>query len=111
MSESQPGVAHKQAERQRVSRDKCDVGIEIEWGAAKLPGRVREISAEAFFVELDQPLWVGAKFAAQLDSAQRVRLECEVKRAEPGRGMAVSFSSADLGSAAIVSLMENPPKK
>lgn len=111
MSESEPGVARRQAERRHASRNKCDIGIEIEWGAAKLAGRIRQISTEAFFVELDQPLWVGAKFAALLDLAQRVRLECVVKRVDPGRGMAVSFSSADLGAAAIVSLMENPPKK
>lgn len=111
MSESQPGVARKQVERRRVPRKKCDIGIEIEWGAAKLKGRIREISMEAFFVELDQPLWVGAKFAALLDFSQSVRLECVVKRVEPGRGMAVSFSSADLGPAAIVSLVENPLKK
>ena len=63
MSEPQPGVAHREAERRRVPR------------------------------------------------TQRVKLECVVKRVEPGRGMAVSFSSADLGPADIASVMENPPKK
>ena len=110
MSESQPGVAQRQVERRRVPRIKCDVGIEIEWGAAKLPGRVREISTEAIFVELDSPLWMGARFAALLELEKPVRLECVVRRVEPGHGMALSFSSGEPERAAIASFLESLPK-
>lgn len=103
MSESQPDVVHH--ERRRFPRSKCDVGIEIEWGAAKLQGRVKEISAEAIFVELELPLWIGAKFAASLVLNEPVRLECVVKRVEPRRGMALSFSSGEPEQAAIAMLL------
>lgn len=112
MSESQPGVVlHQQDERRRVPRNKCDLGIEIEWGAAKLQGRVREISTEAIFVELDPPLWIGAKFAAHLQLTQPAKLECVVQRVEPRRGMALSFSSGEREHAAIRSFLASLPKK
>ena len=110
MSELQPGVVQHRVERRQVPRSKCDVGIEIEWGAAKLQGRVREISTEAIFVELDPPLWIGAKFVALLELAEPVKLECVVQRVEPRRGMALSFSSGEPGRAAIASLLETLPK-
>jgi len=111
MSEFQPGVVHNQADRRRVPRSKCDVGIEIEWGAAKLRGWVREISTEAMFVELDPPLWINAKFAALLELPVPVKLECVVRRVEPRRGMALSFSSSEPGRLAIASLLETLPRK
>ncbi len=105
MSELQPGVVHRQVERRQVPRSKCDVGIEIEWGAAKLRGRVREISPEAIFVELDPPLWIGAKFAALLELDRPVSLECVVRRVDPRRGMALTFTAGESGRVAIAALV------
>lgn len=110
MTEPQVGVVHSGAERRRVPRSKCDIGIEIEWGAAKLQGRAREISKEAVFVELDPALWVGAKFAATLLLPESVKIECVVRRVEPRRGMALTFSSGERERCAIAALLETLPK-
>ena len=110
MSESQPGVAHSGTERRRVPRSKCDNGIEIEWGSAKLQGHVREISTEALFVELDPALWIGAKFAATLILPVPVKIECVVRRVEPRRGMVLAFSAGERERAAIAALLETLPK-
>jgi hypothetical protein len=62
-------------------------------------------------VELDPPFWINAKFSAMLELPDPVKLECTVKRVEPRRGMALSFSSSEGARAAIASLLETLPKK
>jgi hypothetical protein len=44
------------------------------------------------FIEAVDPLWVGAGFTAQLNLHQPVKLDCFVKRIEPGLGMGVSVA-------------------
>ena len=66
--------------------------LEIEWGSAVLRGSTRDISASGMFIEAVDPLWVGAGFTARLGLERPVRLDCSVKRIEPGRGMGVSLS-------------------
>jgi hypothetical protein len=44
------------------------------------------------FIEAADPLWIGAGFTARLNLAQPVKLDCSVKRVEPGRGMGVSIA-------------------
>jgi hypothetical protein len=47
------------------------------------------------FIESPDPLWVGAGFSACLTLDRPVRLNCSVKRVEPGRGMGVSIALAE----------------
>jgi hypothetical protein len=56
-----------------------------------LQGRVCDISAEGMLVESPDPLWVGASFSARLVLDQRLRVDCVLRRVEPGRGMGVTF--------------------
>src|SRR5258707_5773964 len=69
--------------------------LEIEWGSAVLRGSTRDISASGMFIEALDPLWVGAGFTARLGLERPVRLDCSVKRIEPGRGMGVSVSVSE----------------
>ena len=82
----------RQLERRWAPRFLFRADLEIEWGSAVLRGRTRDISANGMFIEASDPLWVGAGFAARLNLAQPLRLECFVKRVEPGRGMGVTVS-------------------
>ncbi len=65
--------------------------LTIEWGSALLEGIVRDISAEGMLVETAEPLWVGATFAAELALDTPLRIDCVVRRVEPGRGMGVAL--------------------
>ena len=53
-------------ERRRDPRFACGIGITMEWGAAAIEGHVVDLSAGGMFVEIAEPLWVGARFQAQL---------------------------------------------
>ena len=64
--------------------------LEIEWGSALLRASTRDISSSGMFIESPDPLWVGAGFTARLALDRPVKLDCSVKRIEPGRGMGVS---------------------
>jgi len=47
------------------------------------------------FVELPDPLWVGASFSAQLMVWKPLRVDCLVRWVDPGRGMGVSVVIRD----------------
>jgi hypothetical protein len=66
--------------------------LEMEWGSAILRGRIRDISSSGMFIELPDPLWVGAEFAARIavEEKEPLRLDCSVKRVEPEHGMGVT---------------------
>ena len=107
MSNSMASSAGKPADRRHSRRFACDFDITIEWGAAVLAGSVKEISAGGMFVELEAPLWIGARFAAQLALDKPVALDCVVCRVEPHRGMAVTFAaSPEVGRARITVLLQ-----
>ncbi len=58
-------------------------------------------------MELDGPLWLGARFAAKLALDETVNVECVVKRVEPRRGMAVKYeAAAESGRAALAFLLQ-----
>ena len=82
-------------ERRHTARFTCDFPITIEWGAASLQGNVVDISTDGMFVTLNDPLWIGARFAAQLALEKPVKLECVVRRVQPLRGMALSYLVPD----------------
>lgn len=102
MSEIQQEGLGSRIERRHTRRFVCDFEITIEWGAAELRGRVRNISSAGMFVELESPLWIGARFAAELVLAQPVQLECIVCRVQPRRGMALTYATSSGSSRAVI---------
>jgi len=88
----------RQLERRWAPRYPFRADLEIEWGSAVLRGRTRDVSANGMFIEAIDPLWVGAGFTARLNLAQPVRLDCFVKRIEPGSGMGVTVAVSETES-------------
>jgi hypothetical protein len=82
----------RRVDRRWAPRYSFRADLEIEWGSAVLRGSTRDISASGMFIEAVDPLWVGAGFSARLGLERPVRLDCFVKRIEPGRGMGVSVA-------------------
>jgi PilZ domain len=82
-------------ERRWAPRYSFRAELEIEWGSAVLRGSTRDISSSGMFIEAAEPLWVGAGFTARLALARPVRLNCLVRRIEPGRGMGVSVAVSE----------------
>jgi hypothetical protein len=79
----------RRLERRWAPRYLFRAELEIEWGSAVLRGKTHDISANGMFIESADPLWVGAGFTARLSLDQPVKVDCFVKRVEPGRGMGV----------------------
>jgi hypothetical protein len=88
----------RRTDRRWAPRYSFRADLEIEWGSAVLRGSTRDISASGMFIEALDPLWVGAGFTARLGLERPVRLECSVKRIEPGRGMGVAVSVSEAES-------------
>jgi hypothetical protein len=80
----------RRLERRWAPRYSFRADLEIEWGSAVLRGSTRDVSSNGMFIESADPLWVGAGFTARLALAQPVKVDCFVKRVEPGRGMGVA---------------------
>jgi len=96
-----------QIERRRSTRHPFDAVVEIEWGSTKLQGRVRDISAEGMRVEISNPLWIGASFSADVALDPPLRLDCVVRRVEPGRSIGVAFVvPSEAGRAQLAALLE-----
>jgi PilZ domain-containing protein len=85
----------RRTDRRWAPRYSFRADLEIEWGSAVLRGSTRDISASGMFIEALDPLWVGAGFTARLGLERPVRLDCSVKRIEPGHGMGVSLSVSE----------------
>src|SRR5205809_289014 len=81
----------RRLERRWAPRYSFRANLEIEWGSAVLRGSTRDISASGMFIEAVDPLWVGAGFTARLTLDRPVRLDCFVKRIQPGKGMGGSL--------------------
>lgn len=82
-------------ERRWAPRFRYHADLEIEWGSTLLRARTRDVSSNGMFIESPDPLWVGAGFSVQLALDKPVRLNCSVKRVEPGRGMGVSIAAEE----------------
>jgi PilZ domain len=80
-----------QTERRQFYRRIFQGTLEIEWGSEILTGAVRDIGPRGLFVELTPPLWIGATFSARLILKPDLKLNCTVRRVEPGKGIAVEF--------------------
>jgi hypothetical protein len=88
----------RRLERRWAPRYSFRADLEIEWGSAVLRGNTRDISANGMFIEAADPLWLGAGFTARLTLERPVKLDCFVKRVEPGRGMGVSLAVSETES-------------
>ncbi len=82
-------------ERRWAPRYLFRADLDIEWGSAVLRGKTRDISANGMFIEAPDPLWVGAGFTARLNLEHPVKLDCFVKRIEPGYGMGVTVALSE----------------
>lgn len=85
----------RRLERRWAPRYSFRANLEIEWGSAILRGSTRDISSNGMFIEAPDTLWIGAGFTARLHLPQPVKLNCQVKRVEPGHGMGVSVALAE----------------
>jgi hypothetical protein len=92
-------------DRRRWQRKKFSGNIEMEWGSALLRGVIRDIGPRGLFVEMTQPLWVGATFRARLVLDPELWLHCTVVRVEPGIGIAVLFEVAQEGGKAQLEML------
>jgi hypothetical protein len=82
-------------ERRWAQRYSFRADLEIEWGSAVLKASTRDVSVNGMFIESPDPLWVGAGFTARLALDRPVKVDCFVKRIEPGRGMGVSVTLSE----------------
>jgi|ERR1700736_2570407 hypothetical protein len=85
----------RRSERRWAPRYSFRADLEIEWGSAVLRGSTRDISSNGMFIESTDTLWLGAGFTARLALDRPVKIDCFVKRVEPGRGMGVSVTVAE----------------
>jgi hypothetical protein len=84
--------ATRRLERRWAPRYSFRAALEIEWGSAVLRANTRDISANGMFIESPDTLWIGAGFTARLALDNPLKIDCSVKRVEPGRGMAVAVT-------------------
>ena len=82
----------RRLERRWAPRYAFRTQLEIEWGSAVLRANTRDVSASGMFIESADPLWIGAGFSASLQLDHPLRVDCRVRRVEPGLGMGVSLS-------------------
>jgi PilZ domain len=88
----------RRLERRWAPRYSFRADLEIEWGSAVLRASTRDISANGMFIEALDPLWIGAGFTARLNLERPLKLDCFVKRIEPGHGMGVAVAVAESDS-------------
>ena len=79
----------------RTPRYRFYAALEIECGSTLLQGRVCDISAEGMFIEIANPLWIGASFSAQLALDKPLRVDCTVRWVDLERGMGVRIVVTD----------------
>ena len=83
-------MIERRSENRWAPRYSFRASLDIEWGSAVLRANTRDISSNGMFIESADTLWVGAGFTAHLALDRPVKVDCSVKRIEPGRGMGVS---------------------
>src|SRR5271163_1480482 len=85
----------RRLERRWAPRYDFRADLEIEWGSAVLRASTRDVSSNGMFIESVDPLWIGAGFTAHLVLDRPVKVNCSVKRIEPGVGMGVSVTVSE----------------
>jgi hypothetical protein len=79
----------------RAPRYSFRANLEIEWGSSVLRASTRDISSNGMFIESPDPLWIGAGFTAHLVLDRPVKVDCSVRRIEPGLGMGVAVTLSE----------------
>ena len=82
---------HSELNRRASPRYQFQVDIEIEWRSKRVWGRVRNISREGMFIQLEEALDPGAKFSGNLSLNIPLRVIGVVRRTVPQYGIGVSF--------------------
>lgn len=82
---------HNEVNRRASPRYEFQVDIEIEWRSKRVWGKVRNISREGMFIQLDEALELGAKFSGNLSLNVPLRVIGLVRRIVPQYGVGVSF--------------------
>jgi PilZ domain len=85
----------RRSDRRWAPRYSFRANLEIEWGSAVLRASTRDISSNGMFIESADPLWIGAGFTAHLVLDRRVKVDCSVRRIEPGLGMGVAVTLSE----------------
>jgi len=85
----------RRLERRWAPRYDFRADLEIEWGSAVLRASTRDVSSNGMFIESADTLWVGAGFTARIALDRPFKVNCFVKRVEPGRGMGVTVTVAE----------------
>ena len=80
---------------ERPPRFKYNAVLEIYWGSETMHARVCDISVAGMFLELANPLWIGATFSARLLLQPPLQMDCTVRRVVPHRGMGVQIAFND----------------
>jgi PilZ domain len=80
------------SERRRHERYPCQAAVKITWGDVHMEATLRDISLSGMYIETPEPLWARAQFSAQLMLPEAIRVECIVRRVDPGKGMVVEFT-------------------
>lgn len=112
MSTPQQPSAPSSDDRRRHPRYDFGISVELEWGSSILEGQVRDISAGGMRIEMADPLWIGARFLAVIALEPPLRVECVVRRVEPGKAMGVTLATQTAEERArLVALIENLGKK
>src|SRR5260370_14912422 len=78
-------------DRRATPRYQFQVDIEIAWNSKTVWGRVRNISRQGMFIEVDNPPQPGAKFSANLSLNVPLRVIGLVGRTSPRYGIGLSF--------------------
>jgi len=82
---------HSEVNRRASPRYQFQMDIEIKRRSKNVWGRVRNISREGMFIELDEAPEPGAKFSGNLSLNVPLRVICVVRRIVPQYGIGVSF--------------------
>jgi hypothetical protein len=80
------------SERRRHERYPCQAAVKITWGDVHMEASLRDISLSGMYIETPEPLWARAQFSAHLMLPEAIRVECVVRRVDPGKGMVVEFT-------------------
>lgn len=88
---SQQVLVEPRLERRKYPRYRFDAAMKFKWGTTERDAYVRVIGAGGMEVELADPLWVGARFSAELAANPPIRMACEVHYIVPGHSMGVSL--------------------
>jgi PilZ domain len=81
--------------RRAATRNRFYAEIELDWGSKVVIGRVRDLSREGMFIEMDEWPAIGRHFSARLNLGTPLPIQCVVQRIALCQGIGVTFTLAD----------------